>query len=305
MTIAFHRGDRARFLVRAALALLLATGAACGLGRPPAVSPGQGVDPATVAALVEEGDGDWAHRDEPGAVDDAVGRYEAAWQLVPSDRVVLGRLVRARLLSGDLANDADLRTNRWKSAEDLSWACLAERQGIVPGREAPASDWLPRMTGEDVPCLYVVALAMDRIAHADGVARWMADVELVRAIMERIRVLSPTWDCHGPSRYLGSLYASLPFYAGQDLDHAARLFQESIAGSPQCLSNHLAYAESWAVHAGNRGLFDSEIAKVIKAPDAQGSELALESRLAKQRALVLSAQADALFASSKARTEGP
>jgi hypothetical protein len=96
-------------------------------------------------------------------------------------------------------------------------------------------------------------------------------------------------------QYWGNYYASIPSFAGQDLDKSKAYFDKAIGASPNNLEIRVGLASSWAVKAHNRSVFDESTKYVLSANASAEPEMEPENRVAQAKAQELKDKASSLF----------
>jgi hypothetical protein len=106
--------------------------------------------------------------------------------------------------------------------------------------------------------------------------------------------LTANYDEFGAFVFLGRALSRPPDLTTRDLPAAAQYFERAIDAAPQRLSYRIAYAEHYAVVAGDPALFERELRTVQDAQEPAGDHSG-ETARAKARATQLLDQLNELF----------
>lgn len=260
--------------------LAAALGLAC---RPPAALPAP-PSPPREAVL-------WSQRDDPDALREALALYAAQ----PAERWTLARLTRGWVLYARHHTDD---ATAWDEALRWGEACLAQNPtyDALRQKERESTATAARaLTEADTDCAYWTALAWEGWLSQQGASTRLLARSTAPALMARVGELSPEHFYGGVDRYWGVYYASLPPFAGQDLDRARGHLDAAQAAAPDFLANDVALAEAWATQAEDVMSFVTLLEGTQKAQlDALPAVLP-ENRLAQVRARTLLAAQGALF----------
>lgn len=150
------------------------------------------------------------------------------------------------------------------------------------------------ITAELVPAVYWRARNRRLGAAARGYGATLLSHHEDFASMTTCARLAPDYDHFGAFVFLGRALSRPPDLTTRDLPAAARHFERAIGAAPERLSHRIAYAEHYAVVAGDRTLFERELAAIRDAPDPVGDDTG-ESQRAKARATQLLEQLNELF----------
>jgi hypothetical protein len=128
--------------------------------------------------------------------------------------------------------------------------------------------------------LYLDAVCAGLWARAQGVTPLLERGAELRAWLSAAAQLAPGLDEAGPERELARLLASLPSYAGGDVEAARAHFDRALQRAPS-LRTRVAYAEGVAIKLQDRALFQ----RLLEPPPAEDrSALADRARALLQRA---------------------
>ena len=260
---------------------------------------------ATTAAVADpdaeaEGDAKWAERDNPDNIRAAIEAWTRVAEADPSNADVRVKLTRAHyfLADGYLRGDED--TYLEVLDEGVKWgekAVVAASpefaKAMADGAKLP--DAMALVGTEGVPAMYWYAGVLGRWAKAQGFAVLLGQKDNVKATMLRCLELEPTYFHGGPHRYVGTMYAVAPAFAGGDLDKSKEHYETSLEIEPNYVGTKVLWATELAVKQQDEETFDRLLAEVLATDDNVIPEVAAETRVEKQKARELQAQRDEFF----------
>ena len=257
--------------------------------------------PAVPAASPERAEADalWEQRADREKLVLALAKYEVAMSADARDRHVGERLTRGWYFLGDAYETEDAaRITAWD--QSIAWGkrCLAINPQIsallAKGDETDATA-VRAATIDDVPCLFWTATAIGRWALLKGPAATLAHVATVKAYIERVDDLDPDFYFRAADRYWGVYYASIPSFAGKDLQKSKQHFDSALEHAPGFVGTKLLLAESWAVETKDRATFETSLNDVLAADENALPDIRPEVLAEKRKAEALLAREDELF----------
>lgn len=237
--------------------------------------------------MVREGDLAFAGR---GAGREAVEAAVEAWRSAASlaaDPEVDIRLARAEHYLAQIAGRGARQAHFARGAEHALSAMRAlgvdDAEGCA-ARAGPAA----------APALYWRAENLEGIAREAGLVAGARDRRLALCLSRRAAQIAPDYFYAGPLRLLGKLLAATPVLAGGSLEQSRKAFEQAIEKSPAFAPTRVDFAQTWAVKAQDRRLFDMALDAAM-AQTADPPEVGPENALARQRARALKLRAAELF----------
>lgn len=295
--------------VRTLMGMLVMAGAlganACG-GTSPLVSNLAEVTAASedgdFAATCAQADEAWAQRGDKSQVETAIALWELATRLPTPDGTdrnaalvdVYTNLAKAYywLSHGHLrwengATDAMLASyeNGFARAQvamalrNANWTRALERGENVPAAAAQLEE-------ADVPAMYWYATNLGRWGLLRGITTVLANVPDIKAIMDRVEELDPTYFYGAPDRYFGVYYTKLPF-GNPDLAQARARLERNIEEYPTYLESRVLLAEDYGFRTQEREVSEPHLRFVAEADISQWPELLPENTNAQRRARLL------------------
>lgn len=241
-------------------------------------------------ALMEQADALWKEREDRTKAEAALAAWHQAAALDPTRADVQLRLAYGHYFLAE----AHLR---W--AEDEEGMRASYNQGTDAGAHAirllsPAfaekikagATWeeaIPSVEKDGVPAMYWYATNLGKWALLDGFTTVLSMKDRAFALMSRCAELDETFFNAGPHRYFGVYYTKIPFPGG-DLPKSRKAFERAVELAPNYLDTKVLFAESYALKAQDKALFEKLLNEVVAAPDDINPDLVPESRNAKRKA---------------------
>jgi hypothetical protein len=169
-------------------------------------------------------------------------------------------------------------------------------EALAAGR-APTPEQLAALGEDELPGLFWTANpwgAAINVGKSDPAL--VAELDIVRALMQRCAEIDERYYWAGSRLTLGALAAGLPVALGGKPDRAKVEFERAVelTGGKHLMTRVL-YAKSVGVQLGDRAFFEKSMRDIIAAdPDAEPT-LALANRLAQRRAARYLGQIDEMF----------
>jgi hypothetical protein len=265
---------------------------------PAAPSPGAAAQPAEADAEAN-GDALWAERSDVTKLRAAIDIWTEVANADPANADVLVKLTRAHyfLADGFLREDdtyLDVLDQGVKWGEKAVVAASPEfGKAMADGAKLP--DAMALVGKDGVPAMYWYAGVLGRWAKAQGFAVLLGQKDNVKATMLRCLELEPTYFHGGPHRYVGTMYAVAPAFAGGDLGKSKEHFETSLEIEPNYVGTKVLWATELAVKQQDEETFDRLLAEVLATDDNVIPEVAAETRVEKEKARELQANRDEYF----------
>jgi hypothetical protein len=256
-------------------------------------------DPVPAVPERAEADALWEQRADRDRLVEALAKYEIAMSADARDRHVGERLTRGYYFLGDAYETGDVaRIAAWEQSMAWGKRCLAINPQIsallAKGDETDATA-VRAATIEDVPCLFWTATAIGRWSRVEGPAATLANVATVKAYITRVDELDPDFYYRAADRYWGVYYATIPSFAGKDLEKSKQHFDSALAHAPGFLGTRVLLAETWAVETKDRATFETSLDQVLAADENALPEIRPEALAEKRKAQALLARVEELF----------
>ncbi|MFH0765338.1 MAG: TRAP transporter TatT component family protein [Calditrichota bacterium] len=185
-------------------------------------------------------------------------------------------------------------------ASDLGFEELLLRVG---GTSTPELNWkefqrlIVEFRSKDLGLIYWTAIAWAgwiNLERDNPVAA--AESPRPLAMMEWVIHRNAGYFYSGPLWFMGTYYASLPPLLGGDLERSREFFESALKqDGNHFLWGRLLFAQTYAVQALDRDLFETQLKLIIQGSVEEPPELKLLNRIAQIRARVLLNQADDIF----------
>ncbi|MCK6544803.1 TRAP transporter TatT component family protein [Myxococcota bacterium] len=250
-------------------------------------------------AVLSEADAAWAARDDRAKLLRAIELWEGVAKADAKNADVRVKLSRAYyfLVDGHIAlDDGDVNeqklVNHQKGVDHGEAALLLVDPQFGEKMRAGVDfkDAVKAIDKPAIPAVYWYCTNLSRFALAKGFSARLFYKDRVKAAMDRIAELDPTYFHAGTDRYFGAFYSALPGIAGKDLGKSGIHFDKAIALAPHYLANKLLKADFLAVELDDKAMYEKLLNEVSAAPDGDDPDYAPENRAAKRHAKKLLAK---------------
>jgi tetratricopeptide (TPR) repeat protein len=264
------------------IAAVIAVGvalSACGTSRQSGVCGDANPAPTAtgdVDALDKQGDEAFAARGDKAQAEAAIKAWTEALKVAPSRPDLRVKLARASYYLADSVlwmefnidgNEAagERMVDLYKNAANEAELALGQK---YPGFRSkycarqPFNTALEQLDKEAVPAMYWYAASLSRWALMTSIVEVLNQTDRIKAMMELIRRLDPSYWYYAADRYLGGFYTKIPFPNG-NLVESSKHFDKAIQGAPNYLATKVIYAEMNAAKGGDRALFQRLLDEVI------------------------------------------
>ncbi|MGF1469030.1 MAG: TRAP transporter TatT component family protein [Sandaracinaceae bacterium] len=269
--------------------------------QPSGQSGGESADASRHDALVAQGDAAWGGRDDGDRGRAASAAWEQAGEADAGDYETLAKLSRGYyfLADGHLRfDDPDALAETHQIGIQRAEQALAVINPEFAQRMA-AGELFENVVGmldeRAVPALYWRASNLGRWARNEGFATLLSYKDEVRAVMARCLELERYYYFAGPDRYFGAFFSIAPSYAGGDLERSREHFEESIRRQPDYFGTRVLMAETYAVQAQDRDVYQTQLQYVIDGDPEALAPVAPENRVEQRKAREMLAEIDDLF----------
>lgn len=313
--------------MRNALLAFLALGAlvlgGCGASTSPLVQNVdrliQPTEEGDFAALMAEAEEHWAQRDDKAHVERAIEAMERAVR-VPTpagqDRRVLLLPVYTQL-SHAYYWLADFHLGGFTVALDASDGPehearlqAAHARGMEHGQTALAlanDDWTRALQADrsiaeassllreqDMLAAYWYAVNASRWALLEGLPEILRRSDDIRALMQRMKQITPNLYYGAPQRYFGAYYTRLPF-GSPDLARSERNFRSAIGAHPDYLDTRYLFAADWARATNSREVAEEQLQAILDFDLDSAPHLRAENEASREKARQMMESLDRWF----------
>jgi hypothetical protein len=172
-------------------------------------------------------------------------------------------------------------------------ACPAFAQAMKDGKKVDEA--VQAIDATCVPAVYWYAVNLGKWARAEGMTKILFYKDKIKAYMTRAGELDPGYFHAAPLRYIGTMYAVAPAFAGGDLKKSEEHFHKSLALAPNYLATKVLMAEALMTKKQDRVAFEKLLQEVVAADAAALPDVVPENTVEKKKAAALLAQVDDLF----------
>lgn len=265
----------------------------------PAATAASETDALTAATA--EGDAAWDARADKAKLQEAITKWEAAFEKGGTGELA-AKLARAHYLLGDgyyaLENNQEGRDAEYQKG--LDWATRALKlsapeftKAMTEGKKhAEAITLAPK---EAVPAMYWYATNLGKWAATKGFATRLRYKDDIKATMLHVKALDENYFYAAPWRYFGGFEALTAGLAGGSLEKSEENFKKSVELAPAYLGTKVLWADYLCTKKQDKETFKKLLEEVIAADAKADPAIEPENNIEQQKAKKLLAEIDEKF----------
>lgn len=252
-------------------------------------------------AATAEGDAAWDARADKAKLQEAITKWEAAFEKGGTGELA-AKLARAHYLLGDgyyaLENNQEGRDAEYQKG--LDWATRALKlsapeftKAMTEGKKhAEAITLAPK---EAVPAMYWYATNLGKWAATKGFATRLRYKDDIKATMLHVKALDENYFYAAPWRYFGGFEALTAGLAGGSLEKSEENFKKSVELAPAYLGTKVLWADYLCTKKQDKETFKKLLEEVIAADAKADPAIEPENNIEQQKAKKLLAEIDEKF----------
>ncbi len=252
-------------------------------------------------AATAEGDAAWDARADKAKLQEAITKWEAAFEKGGTGELA-AKLARAHYLLGDgyyaLENNQEGRDAEYQKG--LDWATRALKlsapeftKAMTEGKKhAEAITLAPK---EAVPAMYWYATNLGKWAATKGFATRLRYKDDIKATMLHVKALDENFFYAAPWRYFGGFEAATAGLAGGSLEKSEENFKKSVELAPAYLGTKVLWADYLCTKKQDKETFKKLLEEVIAADAKADPAIEPENNIEQQKAKKLLAEIDEKF----------
>ena len=234
-------------------------------------------------AATAEGDAAWDARADKAKLQEAITKWEAAFEKGGTGELA-AKLARAHYLLGDgyyaLENNQEGRDAEFTKA-------------MTEGKKhAEAITLAPK---EAVPAMYWYATNLGKWAATKGFATRLRYKDDIKATMLHVKALDENFFYAAPWRYFGGFEAATAGLAGGSLEKSEENFKKSVELAPAYLGTKVLWADYLCTKKQDKETFKKLLEEVIAADAKADPAIEPENNIEQQKAKKLLAEIDEKF----------
>jgi hypothetical protein len=148
---------------------------------------------------------------------------------------------------------------------------------------------------QEVPAIYWTAASLGKWAKATGIAAALKYKTRIKAMIERVEKLQPTYFFGAPARYWGGFFAVAPSFAGGDMKKSKIQFDKSLKMAPEYQGTKVLMADVYFTKVGKKAEFEKILKEVLASKHDNHPEIGPENALEKKKAKRLLENMEELF----------
>lgn len=235
----------------------------------PKAADGKQADQAQVKILLDRANAEYKGGTKLAQVESTMMAYEDVLRVDPDNREALVHAAEMHYFHGEdivPIADKDKRMASFLKGREQALRALALNAKFRAAYEKDNDivKQLPLLTQDDIPALYWAALNWAKWGELYGIVRAAIDIPKVKAMMEHVQRINPTYQGNAADRFFIGYWVAIPGFAGKDAKKSKAAYEKAVKESPTCLANHVTYAAYYARDTEDRALFESTLKKVLE-----------------------------------------
>ena len=238
-----------------------------GCGKKPGSYSMTSANESVSSDALTKADSMWDQRGDKEKLSETLRLYEQALTTDPTNKHILGRLIRGWYFMGDAhEGEKSAKMASWDKAISFGNVCLEQNEQykatlLQTNDKGEAVQSISDVS--DVPCIYWYASSLGKWAKLNGILQSLKHKPTFVGFMKQVEKLQPDYFYGAPYRYWGAYYSVLPSFAGRDLNMSKENFDKSISIAPEYLGTYLLLADNWARNSQNVEEFDQAVQYVM------------------------------------------
>lgn len=267
----------------------------------PAANAAVATEADALTAAVSEGDAAWELRADKAKLNEAITKWEAAFEKGGTQELA-AKLSRAHYLLGDgyysLENNIEGRDAEYQKG--LDWATRSLKiaapeftKAMTDGKKH--ADAISLAGKDAVPAMYWYATNLGKWASTKGFATRLRYKDDIKATMLHVKALDADYFYAAPWRYFGSFEAVTAGLAGGSLEKSEENFKKAVELAPNYLGSKVLWADYLCTKKQDKETFKKLLDEVIAADPKIDPAIEPENRIEQQKAKKLLAEIDEKF----------
>ncbi len=263
------------------------------------------------AEHVAAGDAAWKERKDITWIKKAIESWNKALAITPKDAETRVKLSRAYYLLADGhlrmddEKDEEMKATFRKGMKEaeIAFALKVPKYRKDFCAEKPFAESISTADATAVPAMYWFATNLGKWGLEEGLTTILKYKDDIKAMMDRVESLQPTYFYYAPYRYFGVYWTKIPVFRGDEAKSKAA-FEKSIKGAPQYLATKVLMAHRFAAKWKDPALFVKLLKEVIEFDLTTAPELAPENAIEQKKAKDLWEDADTYFSEDDLKAAG-
>ena len=240
----------------------------------------------------------WANRHIKTELEQSINMWEKLSRTDKADRETFQALTHAYYLLADAhEEDLELRKSLWEKGALFGEKAMAQNPQFAANmnEKKTLEESLSLLTKDDAAAMYWTAANLGKWAKFSGIATQLKYKGRIKALVEAVEKVNPTFFHGAVQRYWGGYYSVAPSFAGGDMNKSLKAFNASIAEAPAYLGTKVLMAEVYYTKKQDKKAFIATLNEVLATSDTISKELMPENVLEKKKAQNLLKKIDELF----------
>jgi hypothetical protein len=249
-------------------------------------------------ALKKEAKSLWAKRHLKEELEKSIAVWEKLSRTDQADRETFQALTHGYYLLADAhEEDVEIKKVLWEKGAMFGEKAMAMNpkfQEMISSKKS-VEEALSALEKADAAGIYWTDANLGKWAKLSGIATQLKYKGRIKALIETVEKLDPTFFHGAVARYWGAFYAVAPSFAGGDLNKSKKSFELSLQQAPQYLGTKVLMAEVYYTKKQDKKAFEKTLQEVLATADNVYPALMPENVIEKRKAQNLLKKIDELF----------
>lgn len=249
-----------------------------------------------IEIMKTEGKRLWQKRDVKESLEEALSKFELAFDANKKDAELAQYLIRGYYILGDgHEENKDLKIKAFEKAVAIGDAVLEQNEEYAKTlKKKDIESAVEKLTVDQVPVMFWTAASLGKFARANGIFSSMKHKSKIQSLVKQVEKLKPDYFHGSVPRYWGGYYAVAPGIAGGDMKKSKKYFEQSLAMAPEYLGTKVLMADVYYTKKGDKKEFKKILLEVI-GDKSNHPELGPDNAIERKKAEKLLEQEDKLF----------
>ncbi len=240
----------------------------------------------------------WATRHIKADLEQSINMWEKLSRTDKADRETYQALTHGYYLLADAhEEDLELRKSLWEKGALFGEKAMSQNPQFAANMndKKTLEESLSLLGNDDSASMYWTAANLGKWAKFSGIATQLKYKGRIKALVEGVERVNPTFFHGAVQRYWGGYYSVAPSFAGGDMNKSLKAFTASIEQAPAYLGTKVLMAEVYYTKKQDKKAFEATLKEVIATSDSISKELMPENVLEKKKAQNLLKKIEELF----------
>jgi tetratricopeptide (TPR) repeat protein len=233
----------------------------------------------------------WAQRDNPAMLRQAIAVYEKAYQTEPS-QALAERLSYAYYFLADAFEQGEQKSKDYYTGHEWGIKALLFDPGFkqrYADNKQGMGDAINGVPKEFAGAIFWTATCYGKWGKMRNILKQLGPAKQAKKMITYLYGLDRNYYYGGPARWLGAYYAIAPGIAGGDIKKSKQYYDEALAAAPLYFATKVLMAENYYPKVKDRDGRDKALDEVLAGDAHALPEIAIEQKTEQEKARELKA----------------